>query len=137
MKDVTELRLQLGMTIRKFAIFIGIPLRTMNNYVYGESKMPDYSLAMLNELVDQLSKESTKNNIWVISSGKDFSEGVDDNVFLTKHAAIFYGITRRTTNCFSVGCRRASYITTPKIKLIANPQSKITKIEKIDIESEK
>ena len=89
MKDVTDLRLQLGMTIRKFAIFIGIPLRTMNNYVYGESKMPDYSLAMLNELVDQLSKESTKNNIWVISSGKDFSEGVDDNVFLTKQAAFY------------------------------------------------
>ena len=48
MKTVKELSESLGMSVRKFSIFLGMPYRTMQNYNYELSAIPEYFLAILN-----------------------------------------------------------------------------------------
>ena len=47
MKTVKELSESLGMSVRKFSIFLGIPYRTMQDWERGVSQVPEYVLRLV------------------------------------------------------------------------------------------
>ena len=60
MKTVKELSESLGMSVRKFSIFLGMPYRTMQNYNYELSAIPEYFLAILNEISESYTSDDAE-----------------------------------------------------------------------------
>ncbi len=62
---VLEIRKKLNITQKEFGNLFGIPLRTIQNWEYGNRKVPDYIVNMMEEILVSrglLSKEEEDKN---------------------------------------------------------------------------
>lgn len=133
MKTVKELSESLGMSVRKFSIFLGIPYRTMQNYNYELTAIPEYFIAILNEITETYTNNKRCGYVWVVSSGEKFAEGEEQKVFYTSYAAEKFGRDRGYPYRFCIGKRKAIMTGGENRKLVADMASRITDVCQIYI----
>lgn len=89
MKSIKELRSELGMSQIRFALFTGIPYRTIQNWELEVSNCPEYTLALLNEQIRPYTEDfdiAYTRYTWIVSEETGSYEQL--TMFLTKEAAI-------------------------------------------------
>ena len=77
MKNINEVRQELGMNLTRFAEFTGIPYRTVQNWELGTNKCPLYVLEMINELI-QSNIDRSNEHVWIVDGKKFLTKGASD-----------------------------------------------------------
>lgn len=49
--NIRELRLELGMTQQDFADYFDIPLKTLQRWEYGKTKVPKHTMKMIEKIL--------------------------------------------------------------------------------------